>query len=230
MTSSRQAKTALISGVSRGIGAALVEPLASEGYRVMGCARAERHEATGLAHYTQCDVSNPADVSRWADRVSGECDGLDLLIHNASVLGPRAPLTEVSVEEWERTIAINLTGSFLVARAFFGLLEAAHASTVVMMSSSVGRKGRGEWGPYSASKFGVEALVDILADELGEGSTVVSVNPGGTATDMRAEAYPDEDPGTLPSADDIAERIVRLITTLDASNSRDRFDIRDMLD
>lgn len=223
---SSNAKTAVVTGVSRGIGEALATRLRGAGYEVAGCARAESCDVD-INLYESCDISDPKAVERFAKRVSDQFGSVDLLIHNAGILGPRARLEAIEPDSWQAVIDVNLNGSFYVIRSFFELLENASAPRVVLMSSSVGRKGRAEWGAYSASKFGVEGLVDILADELPSG-VVASVNPGGTATDMRAEAYPEEDPKTLPSADEVARVTLSFVDTLN-DESPVRMNVRDHL-
>jgi len=222
----RSSQKALVTGVSRGIGRALVIALRDAGWQVAGCSRSPE-AGCEIDFYESCDISDPVSVASFAGALSQRWDALDLLIHNAGVLGPRAPLRDIEPAEWKHVIDVNLNGSFYVVREFFDLLEAADEPRVVLMSSSVGRKGRGEWGAYSASKFGVEGLVDILADELEKG-IVVSVNPGGTATDMRAEAYPDEDPATLPSAAEVAEIILGFVEEMPGSSAR-RLNVRDRI-
>ena len=106
---------------------------------------------------------------------------------------------------------INATSPFLVARSFLPTMMQAGTGLVMNVTSGVGRKGRATWGPYSASKFAVEGLTQVLAEEIGPaGLACVAVNPGATRTRMRAAAYPDEDPGTLPSAEAIAEAFLRI--------------------
>jgi NAD(P)-dependent dehydrogenase (short-subunit alcohol dehydrogenase family) len=121
---------------------------------------------------------------------------IDVLVNNAGLLGPRVPIEEYPEDEWRKVLEANLTGPFLVARAVVPYMP--EGGSIVNVTSGVSIEGRPRWGAYSVSKFGVEGLTQILAAELEErGIRVNSVDPGGMRTQMRAAAYPDEDPNTL---------------------------------
>ena len=119
-------------------------------------------------------------------------------------------LIDYDEDVWERTIKINLNAQFYVTKALLPLLLRGKNPSIISVSSSVGRLGKAGWGAYAASKFGLEGLTQVLSDELGTKARVNSVNPGGTRTDMRAKAYPEEDPRSLPNPDDISEIFVYL--------------------
>ena len=125
---------------------------------------------------------------------------LDGLVHNAAVLGPRTLLDQVKAESWLQVMQVNVNAPFLLTKAMMPLLRAAADASVVMLSSSVGRKGRAYWGAYAVSKFATEGLMQVLADEVDGIANVRanSVNPGATRTDMRAQAYPGENPANNP--------------------------------
>jgi len=127
-----------------------------------------------------------------------------VLVNNASLLGPRESIARYPREAWEDVIRVNLTGAFLMTQeALKTMLPQRHGS-IINVSSGVGRVGRPRWGAYAVSKFGLEGFTQILAEELKEvGIRANAVNPGPTRTEMRASAYPDEDPMTLSTPDDI---------------------------
>ena len=155
------------------------------------------------------DVSRPQDVRKLAGRISRWGKGLDVLINNASLLGPLIPIAEYPIREWIRVITVNLTGPFLVARALLPLMN--RDGLIMNISSSVGRAGRARWGAYAVSKFGLEGLTQVLAEEVSQrGITVLSLNPGGTRTRMRSQAYPDEDPARLRGPAETAEVLFSL--------------------
>jgi NAD(P)-dependent dehydrogenase (short-subunit alcohol dehydrogenase family) len=134
-----------------------------------------------------------------------------VLVHSAGTLGVKVPLAEYPTEVWDEVIHLNLTVPFLLTKALLPLLRKGDRPSVVFVSSGAGRRGRGGWGAYSVSKFGVEGLTQVWADELRrEGIRVNAVNPGGTRTRMRALAYPEEDPETLPTPDEVAPVFVWL--------------------
>jgi NAD(P)-dependent dehydrogenase (short-subunit alcohol dehydrogenase family) len=231
MPRSLDGAVAIVTGASRGIGRALTQQLAARGCHVWAIARSESlAELDTLDNVTtrQVDVTSDDEVEAFARAFLHHHDAVDILVNNAGVLGPRSPLREVGLQAWLHTIDVNLHGVFRVTSAF--LNDLAPGGIIVNVSSSVGRKGRGGWGPYSVSKHGVEGLSGTLADELlDEGITVVSVNPGGTATEMRAEAYPDEDPSTLPTADEVAATFVSIIESTELDQTGAQLDSRDFL-
>lgn len=225
-----------VTGASRGIGAAVARRLGAAGARVYICGRDKQaldevaRGGDGL-HPMVVDIRNEQAVQDWMDAIEDREGGLDILINNAGILGPRATLVETDAAAWRETLEINATGTFLVTRAAFPLLQDSAEPLVINLSSSVGRVGRGRWGAYSVSKFAVEGIAEVAADELADhGGCVVTLNPGGTATDMRAEAYPDEDPSTLPSADEIAATVEVLVRGLTAAQNKAKYSSRELFD
>ena len=232
-------KKALITGGSKGIGKGIAEAYLKEGARLLICARKEpdlisacnelkRH---GKIDYIVADIADIEDVKRLADEVEKKWDKLDVLVNNASILGARAPIAEYPEDLWQEVIHINLNAQFFVTKALLYLLHKSDHASIINVSSSVGRKGKKEWGAYAASKFGVEALTQVLADELSDdGIRVNSVNPGGTRTDMRADAYPDEDPMTLPTPEDIAPIFIYLASDDSIGVTGQEFNARDWIE
>ena len=129
------------------------------------------------------------------------------------MLGPRTLLDQVKAESWLQVMQVNVNAPFLLTKAMMPLLRAAADASVVLLSSSVGRKGRAYWGPYAVSKFAVEGLMQVLADEQ-DGTSAIrvnSLNPGATRTAMRAAAYPGEPPETNPEPADIMPAFLYLL-------------------
>jgi len=147
----------------------------------------------------------PNDHRQLAQRVESELGRLDGLLHNAGLLGSLTPLEHYDPVEWLRVIQVNLTAPFLLTQACLPLLKGVPDASVLFTSSGVGRRGRAYWGAYSASKFAIEGLMQVLADELDENSRVRvnSINPGRVRTAMRAAAYPAENPAELLTPQDI---------------------------
>jgi NAD(P)-dependent dehydrogenase (short-subunit alcohol dehydrogenase family) len=226
MTSVRDKKLsdniALITGATRGIGKAVAAAYAREGARVFICARNQQDVAATVrelcdditdAQVDGCagDVGKEKDVWRIVDAVVEKFGTVHTLVNNASLLGPRVPLVEYPVARWEEVIRVNLNGLFFVAQHVVKRMIAQHQGSIINVSSGVGRTGRARWGAYAVSKFGVEGLTQVLADEVKEfGIRVNSVNPGPTRTEMRAEAYPEEDPLTLPTPEQVTPIFVHL--------------------
>ena len=230
---------ALVTGGSRGIGRATALALSQAGATVYACARDEdalqsaRAKAIdpGRFRVAVADVAEREQLSHLLDRIRNECGRLDVLVNNAGILGPRAPIEDVSLSTWHEVMRINLDGVFLTSQMSIPLMRAAGQGLMLHVSSSVGRAGRGTWGPYAVSKHGVEGLSDTLADELSDDDIVsVTVNPGGTATDMRAKAYPDEDPDTIPDPEDVAETFLGLIERLTVAETGRKYNSRDLMD
>ena len=215
-----EGEVAMISGGSRGLGAALARRFAEEGADVSICARGEEAlEAVAdevRAAGRRClavpaDVADAGDVERWVEATVAELGGVDVLVNNASLLGPLVPIEEFPEDAWRQVIEVNLTGVFLCARAAVGPLREGGGGTMIHVSSGVGDHGRPEWGAYCVSKNGVEALAEMMAGELEEdGIRVHAVDPGAMRTEMRAAAYPDEDPATLPTPYEVTDAFVWL--------------------
>ena len=154
-----------------------------------------------------CDLNflDQGGAAALAEQVRAEFDRLDGLVHNASALGPKTPIEHYPLAEWEAVTKVNLTAAVTLTQALTPLLRETGQpqgaeTSIVFTSSSVGRQGRAYWGAYAASKFAVEGLMQVLADELAhEGAIRVnSLNPGATRTAMRRRAYPGEDPAAVP--------------------------------
>jgi NAD(P)-dependent dehydrogenase (short-subunit alcohol dehydrogenase family) len=199
-----EGKVALITGASQGLGRALALAYAKEGARIIINARSEESirpvadevEASGAEVLAfVADVSKCADVENLINAVVARFGGIDVLVNNAGLLGPRVEIVEYPEEEWRRVIDANLTGTFLVSKA--SVPHMPEGGSIVNVVSGVSVEGRAGWGAYSVSKFGVEGLTQIMASELeARGIRVNAVDPGGMRTGMRAAAYPEEDPMT----------------------------------
>jgi len=199
-----QGKVALVTGASQGLGRALALAYAKEGASLVVNSRSEEGirpvagevEGRGAEVLAvAADVSRGEDAQRLVEEAVGRFGGIDVLVNNAGLLGPRVAIEEYPEEEWRRVIDANLTGPYLVSKAAIPHLR--EGASIINVVSGVSVEGRAEWGAYSVSKFGVEGLSQILAAELeGRGVRSNAVDPGGMRTDMRAAAYPEEDPQT----------------------------------
>ena len=231
-------KVALITGAGRGIGRATAELLAQEGAKVVLCSRTKHQLAETLSAITSAGgeaTARVADIgiAREAEalvRLAVTRYGrLDIVINNAGILGPRVPIVKYPHREWAQVLRINLCGTFFVSQAAASVMARQGAGTIITLSSSVGRRGRGLWGAYAVSKFGVEGLSQVMADELrSAGVCVVTFNPGGTRSAMRAEAYPSEDPGSLRDPADAARALLQLAANVSPDLSGQAFDITNL--
>ena len=197
-------KVTLITGASQGLGRALALAFAEEGARVVVNARSDESvrpvagevEGAGAEVLAvAADVSREAEVERLVRETVERFGRIDVLVNNAGLLGPRVRVEDYPEDEWRRVIDANLTGPYLVSKA--AIPHLSEGGSIINVVSGVSVEGRAQWGAYSVSKFGVEGLTQILASELAErGIRVNAVDPGGMRTDMRAAAYPEEDPQT----------------------------------
>ena len=197
-------KVVVITGASRGLGRALTLAFAQERVHLVINSRSEdslgpvagEAEGAGVEVLAvPADVSAGAEVKRLVDESVRRFGRIDVLVNNAGLLGPRVPIEEYPEDEWRRVLDANLTAPFLLSKAVIPHMP--EGGSIVNVTSGVSVEGRAEWGAYSVSKFGVEGLTQILAAELKDrGIRVNSVDPGGMRTEMRAAAYPDEDPTT----------------------------------
>lgn len=231
-------KKAVITGGSKGIGKGIAEAYLKEGAEVIICGRGEdslkeAHKelsSYGDISFITADITKKDDVKRLASEIDSKWDRIDILVNNASILGIKAKIVDYPEDLWEEVIHINLNAQFFVSKALIPLIVKSDNGSIINVSSTVGRAGRKEWGAYSASKFGVEALTQILAQELEPDNVRVnSVNPGGTRTEMRAGAYPDEDPNTLPTPLDISPIFVYLASDESIGVTEEEFNARDYI-
>ncbi|MFB3106076.1 MAG: YciK family oxidoreductase, partial [Pseudomonadales bacterium] len=153
---------------------------------------------------------------------------LDGIIHNASILGPKVPIAHYPAEQWQQVMQVNAYAPFLLTQALLPVLERSPSASIVMISSSVGRSGRAYWGAYAVSKFALEGLTQVLADEHEHAAKIRinSLNPGGTRTAMRRAAYPAEDPATLPTPEERLDLALYLMTDLSKGITGEQFDAR----
>lgn len=233
--SSVKNKTILITGSSRGIGHALCEKLLSMNNSVIGTAKNIEHlNSISVINNDkffpiQLDLESIDSIDLMVAEVKKGFDKIDVLINNASILGEMKTLEDYNYETWKNVININMNHQYYLTKNFLPLIKNSKKGSIINVSSSVGRFPREKWGAYSVSKVGLEALTEIFSQELKEVNIIVnSVNPGGTATDMRREAYPDEDQGQLPSPIDILPIFIYLASD-DATESGMKFNAREYI-
>jgi len=232
-------KVALITGGSRGIGKAIAMAYAREGAKVFICARKkaalkkaaeEIRSIGGEARWYAADLCKAREVKHLVREVCRAYGTVHILVNNASVLGPRVPITSYPLSAWEEVLKVNLTALFVLAKEVLGMMIPQKEGSIINLSSGVGRVGKARWGAYAASKFGVEGLTQVLADEVRERNIRVNaVNPGGTRTEMREQAYPEEDPMTLPTPEEITGVFIYLASAESQGITGKSFGARDWL-
>ena len=222
MTGCLEGQLALVTGASRGIGAATAEALAREGAHVVITARTAQgleeveervHAAGGSATIAPLDLTDGDSIARLAAAIGGRWEALDLLVLNAATLGSLGPVPAIDGKEFNKVLTLNLIAQQALIAAFDPLLRKSKQGRVIAMTSSVAARPRAFWGAYAASKAALETLVLSYGDEVRNLAPlkVALVNPGATATEMRARAYPGEDPATVKSPSIVAEAVVGLL-------------------
>jgi NAD(P)-dependent dehydrogenase (short-subunit alcohol dehydrogenase family) len=196
----------LITGASRGIGAALAEALRSEGCELILVAR------TAVGEVQTCDVSDPDQVEALFRRTGA----VDVLVNNAAVIHEPAPLVDLALEEWERLFRINVFGMVAMLRRYVPPMNERGRGFVLNVSSTWGRVAARQQSPYCATKFAVEGLSASLAREVRPGVAVVAVNPGVVATEMLATCFRGDVAGATPPGR-CAASFVRLLRKMDES-------------
>lgn len=215
-------KVALVTGASRGIGAATAEALAAAGAHVILVARKADaleavedriHAAGGSATIAPLDMAEGDNIARLSAAIAQRWQHLDILVLNAAMLGTLAPVAATDLKEMNRVFTLNVLAQQALLAAFEPLLRRSDAGRVVALTSSVARKPRAYWGPYAASKAALENLVATFGEEMRTVSTIRTaiVDPGATRTTMRARAFPGENPEAVKSPDIVADAIVALL-------------------
>lgn len=215
----------LVTGAGDGIGRACALSCAAHGATVVLIGRTpskveavyDEIEAAGFPQPALCplnlETALEKDYVDLADQLFDTFGKLDGLVLNAALLGPRTMLDNVSVEAWLQVMQVNVNAAFVLSKSMMPLLREAPDASVICVSSSVGRKGRAYWGPYAVSKFALEGMMQVFADEQ-DGTSAIrfnSLNPGATRTSMRAAAYPGEPPEKNPEPAQIMPAFLYLL-------------------
>jgi len=231
MTKAFEGKIALVTGASRGIGAATATALAAQGAHVILTARTAKDleavedaifAAGGSATIAPLDLTDGDSISRLAVAVTERWGKLDILVLNAAMLGTLSPVPAIDGAEFARLFTLNVTAQQVMIASFDALLRKSEEGRLVALTSSVGASPRAFWGAYGASKAALENLVQSYGDEVKNLSQVRSaiVDPGRTRTAMRAKAYPGEDPSTVKEPSVVADAILQMLQTEFATGHR----------
>lgn len=215
-------KIALVTGASRGIGAATAIALAAGGAHVILTARKVRdlegvedaiHEQGGTSTIAPVDLTDGDAIGRLATAVAQRWDRLDIMVLNAALLPTLTPVTQIPPKEFSAAITVNLLANQALLGAFDPLLKRAPAGRVIGLTSSVGAQPRAYWGAYGATKAAFDTLLAAYGQEVEKISNVRTaiVDPGATRTDMRARAFPGEDPLAVKLPEAVAARIAELL-------------------
>ena len=228
----------LVTGASQGIGRAACLALAKAGHHVIGLARSKKALETlddevramgGSMTLIPFDLKDAAAFEPLGHAIAEKFGRLDGLLANAGLLGTIGPLQAGGVRQFDDVIDVNLNANWRLIRVLDPLLRQSDSPRALFVTSGVVPRPRAFWGPYQASKAGLEALVYAWADENAATSLRVNLfDPGATRTQMRADAMPGEDPMTLPPPEDVAAHMVPLLEASETRNNA-RIDVRELL-
>ncbi len=221
MTEPLDGKTALVTGASRGIGAAVAKELAKQGAHVILVARTiggleavddEIKKFGGKATLMPLDLFKLNDLDALGPTLHQHFPKLDIFIGNAAMLGTLAPIGHVKPDEFQRVMDLNVTANYRLIRTLDPLLKASENGRVVFVTSGITKDYKAYWGEYAVSKAALEALAKIYAAECANTNMKVNIlDPGRVRTAMRAQAYPGEDPQKRPHPDEIAPYFLKLV-------------------
>jgi NAD(P)-dependent dehydrogenase (short-subunit alcohol dehydrogenase family) len=233
---SLEGRLALITGASRGIGRAVAHAMAKAGAHVIITARRvsgledlddEIRAFGGNATLVKLDLTDGDKVDALGPTIYERWGRLDILVGNAGILGPLSPLPHITVDSWNAVLDINLNANWRLIRTCDPLLRNSDAGRVIFVSSGAADGERAYWGSYAVSKAALEVLAKTYAHEVANTNVRVNlINPGPTRTNMRAQAFPGEDPETLPTPDDVASLFVELADPSHQTNGQ-RFDFQE---
>ena len=217
-------KNILITGVSRGLGRALVQPFIELGHTVVGCARSTdsvqqlSDSFDSPNQFDVVDISSDQSVEAWSKRVIEKIGPPDLILNNAGLINANNSLWEVPPEEFDRVIDVNLKGSFYVIRHFVPAMIDAGQGVIVNFSSGWGRSTSPDVGPYCTTKWGVEGMTGSLAQELPAGLVAVALNPGIINTEMLQTCF-GEGASHYPAAEQWAKTAAPFLLELTSANN-----------
>jgi len=235
MTRKFEGQLALVTGASRGIGAATAKALAAEGAHVILTARTAGaleqveeaiHAAGGTATIAPLDLIETDSIARLASAVAERWGTLDILVLNAATLGSLSAVQAIDPKEFAKVMTLNVSAQQALIAAFDSALRKSARARVVGITSKVGRQPRAFWGAYGASKAAFETLVQAYGEEV-EGISNIRVallDPGATRTAMRERAYPGEDPASVKPPEVVADKIVELVASDVVSGHVERVD------
>lgn len=217
-------KNILITGTTNGIGYALATQLVKKDANLICINRNsdkadQFHDDLDTSHIVCLDLIsdlatlNESSCRELVDEILKDFDEIHGIVLNAGILGSLKPLQDIDEKEWKRVFDVNVHANFLLLKHLVPLISLNAKAKIILLSSGVGYEGRAYWGAYSVSKFALNGLAEILADELSthKNIQVICFNPGATNTAMRTQAFPAENPSSISSAESVAKDILQIL-------------------
>ncbi|KUO55551.1 MAG: oxidoreductase [Sphingomonadales bacterium BRH_c3] len=228
-------KLALVTGASKGIGAAVAKGLAAQGAHVVLVGRDVKaleevedaiHEDGGTSTIAPLDLTEPDSIGRLVSAISGRWDKLDIMVLAAAYLPTLTPVTQIDAKQFNQALNLNVLATQALLAAFDPMLKRADAARIIGLTSSVGAAPRAYWSAYGSTKAAFDNLLSCYAQEVEKISKirVAIVDPGATRTAMRAKAYPGEDPETVKPPEDVAAHLLSLLQSDFPTGHRERIE------
>lgn len=232
-----EGQLALVTGASKGIGAATAKALAAEGAHVILTARNvkeleavedEIHAAGGSSTIAPLDLTEPDAVARLASAIAGRWDTLDIMVLAAAYLPHLSPVTQIDAKQFNQALMTNVVATQALLATFDPLLKRSENARIIGLTSSVGAGPRAFWSAYGSTKSAFDNLLAAYGQEVAKLANirVAIVDPGATRTEMRARAYPGEDPASVKPPEDVAARIAVLVNDGFETGHRERVEAR----
>ncbi|HDR4480224.1 TPA: SDR family NAD(P)-dependent oxidoreductase [Bacillus cereus] len=220
-------KSVIITGVTQGLGRAMVDRFDELGWNIYGCGRSKdkieelKKQYSKIHDFQVIDVSDSQQVNNWANYILNRHTAPDMIINNASIVNQNAQLWKITAQEFENVMNVNVNGVVNVIRAFVPTMVARKEGIIINMSSSWGREGEAELAPYCASKFAIEGITKSMALELPHGMAVVALDPGGSISTPMLKSCAPQYINESPTPETWSHKAIQYILNITIDKNRD---------
>lgn len=220
-------KSVIITGVTQGLGRAMVDRFDELGWNIYGCGRSKdkieelKKQYSKIHDFQVIDVSDSQQVNNWANYILNRHTAPDMIINNASIVNQNAQLWKITAQEFENVMNVNVNGVVNVIRAFVPTMVARKEGIIINMSSSWGREGEAELAPYCASKFAIEGITKSMALELPHGMAVVALDPGGSISTPMLKSCAPQYINESPTPETWSHKATQYILNITIDKNRD---------
>ncbi|MFE6704711.1 SDR family oxidoreductase [Bacillus thuringiensis] len=220
-------KSVIITGVTQGLGRAMVDRFDELGWNIYGCGRSKdkieelKKQYSKIHDFQVIDVSDSQQVNNWANYILNRHTAPDMIVNNASIVNQNAQLWKITAQEFENVMNVNVNGVVNVIRAFVPAMVARKEGIIINMSSSWGREGEAELAPYCASKFAIEGITKSMALELPHGMAVVALDPGGSISTPMLKSCAPQYINESPTPETWSHKATQYILNITIDKNRD---------